>query len=100
MSRLNIVFWFGIILIQILTVIYIIMSYFGTIAYTLQGSIIPFIYLTSTLFLANGLYRIKYVMKKISDEVIMYRAFVMHLAAFLLFLLACTIPNLIIGFTP
>ena len=49
------------------------------------------------MFLANGLYRIKKVMNQISDEVIIYRAFVLHLSAFLLFLVVCIVPNIIIG---
>ena len=100
LARYNKVIWIGLALIQILTIIYILLSFYGTIAYTLQGCIIPFIYVTSTVFLANGLLRIRGVMKEISDEVIIYRAFFLHLSALLLFLVACTVPNFVIGFTP
>jgi|LauGreDrversion4_2_1035121.scaffolds.fasta_scaffold579332_1 hypothetical protein len=92
--------WVGLLVIQGLTVFYIIATYFNSIPFVLQGSIIPPIYLASTAFLADGLNRIRKVMKAMSDEVIIFRGFVLHLSAFLIFLLACTIPNLIMSFNP
>lgn len=89
------VMWIGLIVIQALTVFYIIVTYRNSIPFTLQGSIIPPIYLASTIFLADGLNRIRKVMKAMSNEIIIFRGFVMHWSAFLIFLVATTIPNLI-----
>lgn len=99
LNRYGMVMWIGLIVIQALTVFYIIVTYRNSIPFTLQGSIIPPIYLASTIFLADGLNRIRKVMKAMSDEIIIFRGFVMHLSAFLIFLFATTIPNLILAFS-
>lgn len=99
LSRYGLVMWVGLVVIQGLTVFYIVVTYFNSIPFTLQGSIIPPIYLASTVFLSDGLNRIRKVMKAMSDEVIIFRGFVLHLSAFFIFLLATTLPNLIISFT-
>ena len=43
---------------------------------------------------------IRKVMKAMSDEVIIFRGFVLHLSAFFIFLLATMLPNLIMSFIP
>ena len=99
LTRYGLVMWFGLIAIQGLTVFYIIVTYKNSIPLSLQGSIIPPIYLASTIFLADGLNRIRKVMKAMSNEIIIFRGFVMHLSAFLMFLLATTLPNFIMSLT-
>lgn len=74
--------WVGVFVYMLIIAAYIACSYFELVPYYLQGSIVPVLYLNSTLFLADGLNRIRKVMKTLQDGVIMFRGFVLHLSAF------------------
>jgi formate-dependent nitrite reductase membrane component NrfD len=71
------------------------LDYYGK-APKFNQAILPILYLTSCIFLATGLRKIKEVMSKISTETVSERHFVLHFATFALFLLG-QIPNIILG---
>ena len=93
----NLVFWCGFCLNVILCSTFVAFIYFDKFPeYT--EAVLPIIYLTGSLFFIDGLRRIKKVMAQLSDQVVVFEAFMLHSLAFLSFFIG-QIPNIIIGFT-
>ena len=91
----NSIFWTGCLLIVGLSFIFVMLSYYDA-APKFNQAILPILYITSTIFLATGLRKIKEVMSTISNEIVSERHFVLHFATFALFLLG-QVPNIILG---
>jgi len=90
--------WLGLGLYVVVISVFIVFAYFEITPYYVRSLILPIIYLISTIILTDGLFRIKALMQRLNDKTILFSGFILHLSAFLLFLIACIIPNIVIGF--
>lgn len=85
-GKLTIITWIGIILISVISIVYSLIMYYGLFS-TLIILTPTFLWLSSCLFLADALRRIKSVMKSLTDVVIIYEVFFLYTATALIAIL-------------
>jgi hypothetical protein len=89
----NFIIWFGFAVNFGISTAYGPLLYFGA-PVLVVNLVLPVLYIATFTFLANGLYRIRKVMKTLTDKIVIFEAFLLHAITCALFWVG-QIPNLI-----